>query len=541
VVSKWERQAVQRHLRDLKRAKKRGSTIRFSEKRGMHVLEFVVRYIRHTKGEWAGQPFRFTEASAWMAFILWVLMGWERRTEDGKWYRRFRTAYISVARKNGKTMLAAILALYFLAFDGEAASEVYFAATKRDQAKLGWRQAMQIVKRDRDLARIIKVRESRSHLYTADDDICEALGRDADSHDGLNPHLAGVDELHAHADRDQWDVLESGMGARREPLMLGITTAGKDAIGLCWDMDYDAEQILERVYEDDSSFAFIARLDVDDDPYDESVWSKPNPNLGVSVQIEKLRDNAVKAKNNVAYVNEYLRKHMNRWTQGETRVIDPDDWRKGDVAVIADGGERAFVGIDVSSKLDLTAAVAVVGPHDDGSYSLIPRFWLPEANLQRRVQRDHVPYDVWVRDGFLTLTDGNVVDQEAIRNQVVEWAEFFDLIEVPLDPWNSTQLAKWLGDDEGLTVVEMRQGFKTMSEPTKTTLGLIRDGRLRHAGHPILRWNAGNLALRRDTNDNVMPLKGDETQRNRIDGMVATILGVGRAVVVEDDESQIVA
>ena len=535
VVGKFERRAVERHLRDLERVEA-GETpnLRFDADDALHVLRFAERYVRHTKGEWAGRRFSFDPRSAWIAFILWSVFGWKRHHADNdRWYRRFRIAYVSVARKNGKTMLAAIIALYMLAFDGEAGAEVYFAATKRDQAKIGWRQAAQIVQRSRssELRSLVQVQKSTSTLFVeTEDSYCVPLGRDADSHDGLNPHAAIVDELHAHPHRDQWDVLRSGMGARREPLMFGITTAGARRDGLCWDLDHLSQQILAGVIEDESVFAYVARLDEGDDAYDETNWPKANPNLGVSVSIEDMRDEARGALHTPAARTEFLRKRANVWTSTAKAWLALEQWDacySDTVSLDALRGEYCYVGVDLSKSDDFTAAVAVFG-REDGTYEVFPWFWIPEASIEQRVRRDRVPVDEWVRAGLVTATPGEIIDHDYTKEWIVELGRRYSVQEIVFDPAMALQLMSGL-QGEGWPIVAFSQAWTTMHAAFVATEELIQAKRLRHAGHPVLRWMFHNVCVRANATGLRRPDKANSG--DRIDGIVAMVMGVGRAVV----------
>jgi len=543
-VGKYERLGVERHLRDL--ADGRG-VLRFNEKRALHILRFTVTLVRHTKGEWAGQKFEFTPACGWQAFLLWSLFGWERLS-DGVWRRRFRAAYVSIARKNGKTMLGAIIGLYLLAFDAEPSAEVYFAATKREQAKIGWKQAAAIVKtsRSKDLRRLIRIVDSRSNMHVVtDDSVCEALGRDADTLDGLNPSGAIVDELHAHKDRDTWDVLESGMGARREPLMFGPTTAGSVRAGLCWDLDHDGVRILEEVIEDDTLFVFISRIDEGDDCLDPAVWPKANPNLGVSVYPEKLRDAALKAENNIAWRSEFRRKHCNEWTEADTAWLPLERWDRcssGPIVEESLRGRPCYAGLDLSSTSDLSSLVLVFPPPDgaespDDIWSVLPHYFIPSENVPARVKTDRVPFDVWIDQGLVTATDGDVVDYSSIRRKAVDLGAKYDIREIPIDPYNGWQLASELAGC-GFDVVQCRQGWATMSPAMKETEKLILSGKLDHGGCPVLRWQFRNVSVKTDAAGNIKPDK--QRSADRIDGIVSLIMAVGRATVnVQDVRPQL--
>lgn len=524
------RLARNRHARDLARYGESPSSpgnFYYDSEAADRAVQFFA-YLRHHKGEWAGKPFHL---ELWQEQdIIRTLFGWKR--EDG--LRRFRTAYVSIARKNGKSPLAAGIALYLLVADREPASEVYSAATKRDQARIVFDYATQMVKQSPDLKRHVSVfRDSLAVLRT--NSKFQPLSSDDKTLDGLSAHAAVIDELHAHRTRHVWDVLETATSARRQPLIFAITTAGYDRKTICWEMHQRAVQVLEGALEDDSLFAYIASIDKDDDWRDESCWIKANPNLGVSKKIEYLRQQASKAADTPAFQNTFRRLDLNQWTEQSSRAIDMAAWHECAGQVNADElkGQKCFGGLDLSSVTDLTAldlefAVEVNG---ETVYKGLTFFWLPSEAVARRSRRDGVPYDVWAERGLLRLTPGNVVDYDVVRADINEFARRFDISEIAYDPWNATELAAKLESD-GVKMVACRQGFATMSEPTKKFLGLILDKRIEHGGNPVMNWMAGNLGVSQDAAGNLKPDKAKSTEK--IDGMVAKIMALSRALVANE-------
>jgi phage terminase large subunit-like protein len=520
VVGELVALAVERHERDLVDGPARG--LIFSESHAQYALDFY-KFCCHSKGEWAGQTF---VPAPWQAFIRWSLFGW---LITSSYLRRFRTGYVTVARKNGKSTDAAVLGHHMLIADNEPGAEVYTAATKRDQARIVHSEATRMVQSSTELSSIIKVfRDNLSIQGTASK--YEPLGADADTHDGLNPHCVLLDELHAHKKRDQYDVLWTGMGARRQPLMYIITTAGASRESICYELDNHSVQVLRQTKEDDAWFAYVARPDEDDLWDDPKSWKKGNPNLGVSVYPENLRNDFNKAKDSLSAQNSFKRLRLNIWTQQINRAIDMDKWNACNAKPQVRDGDVVYMGLDLSSKLDITAAAAVRYHDDTKDYSVEMMFWIPENNIIEKAHRDRVPYDAWVENEYMIATPGNTVDQEYVEAWIAAYAKRRKVQQIGFDPWNATFISQRLQDVHGLDVVEMRQGYKTMSEPTKFLLGLIADGRLRHGDNPVLKWMADNLELRNDgVNDNVAPIK--PSQVNRIDGIVALILALGRAML----------
>lgn len=543
VAGRYVRLAVERHLRDLEHGPDRG--LRFNRTRALRAAWWMENRLRFSKGEWAGKPFRL---APWQAFCLVSLFGWERRV-DGRWLRRFRTGYLSVARKNGKSEFVAGIGVLMMILAGEAepGGELYAAATKRDQAAIVWRAAASMVRKSPILRKAVGVHESRHNLsHYENESRFETVSSDYNTLDGLSPLLGIIDEYHAHPDSTVFDVIESGMGARREPLMLVPTTAGERRQGACWDLESDAVKILEGIGEaegaGDDLFAFIARLDDGDDWANEAVWPKANPNLGVSVHAEKLRIGARVAKRRAGALNEFLRKHMNLWTEVSTAWLPMPVWDGCSAAtpyakdVEKDGlrGEKCYVALDLSSVSDYTAGVAVFPPTEKRSFwDLIAGFWIPAETLIERSQSDRVPVNRWVEDGLVTATAGDVVDQDAVKLWLLGLQERYEIVAVPMDPYNATKLQTEL-QGLGFVVVSMRQGWVTMSPAIKQTEILLRKKLIRHGGNPVLRWMFSNVALKRDPNDNLSLHKGRSA--GRIDGIVSLAMGVGLAVAQAEPE-----
>jgi phage terminase large subunit-like protein len=511
--------AVQRHIRDLETGSQRG--LHFDRQ----AAEYAVKYfgfLKHSKGEWAGKTF---EPAAWQQFVLWSLFGWKRA--DG--LRRFRTAFVEVPRKNGKSTLIAGIGLYLLTADGEPGAEVYSAATKREQAKITWSEAVRMVAASPVLSNMVQ------HWRASDTLAVEAtaskfvpLGADANTMDGLNIHGALIDELHAHSTSAVVDVLDTATGARRQPLICEITTAGYDRGSVCYQHYLYSRQVLQRTIEDDRWFAYIAELDEGDDWSDEANWAKANPNLGVSVRLDDLRAKADKARNMPAALNGFLRLHLDVWTQQSDRWIDLDLWDGNFAGCVREEdlvGRAGYGGLDLSAVSDLTAWV-VVFPHESGRLDVWCRFWCPEARLVAVENRYREQYQAWARAGLLTATPGNAIDYQYIRAQILEDASRLRIIDLNVDRlFQGYQLAMELAD-EGLTVIGMGQGFLSMAAPMKTFERLLLDRRLNHGGHAILRWMAGNVAVKQDPAGNLKPDKAES--QGKIDGIVALVMALDR-------------
>ena len=517
VACRWVQLACQRHVDDLASGAVRG--LRFDPQAAQHVLDFF-GFLRHSKGEWAGQV---VELEQWQQAILWILFGWYK--EDGT--RRFRTAYLECARKQGKSTLAAGVGLYLLIGDREPGAEVYSAATKRAQAKIVFDEATRMVKKSPSLRKKITCFRDNLHIENSASKF-EPLGRDADSMDGLNVHGAIVDELHAHKTDEVWGVLETGTGSRRQSLMFAITTAGLNQDVFCFSLRDYLIKILEGIITDDSFFGIIYTLDQGDDWTDEANWIKANPNLGVSVRLGELRDLAAKARSISSSLTHFLTKRLNIWTNAAELWIHPEKWKAcGEEFDEQDlAGRACYAALDLSNTLDLTAWVLVFPPAgDDPRYVILPRFWVPEDVIEER-RRNRVPYDAWVREGHITAIPGAVIDYEYIYEQIDRDAQTFDIKEVGYDRWGAAQVYLQL-EKMGMTTVQIGQGFQSMSAPMKEMEKLIVSRGLRHGNNPVLTWNVHNLVATRDPAGNLKPDK--RRSREKIDGAVAMIMGIDRA------------
>jgi len=521
LTCKWVKLAVQRHLADLETAGDRG--LYFDEDSAILVILFFTM-LKHSKGEWAGQP---VILQPWQQFIMWNLFGWKKT--DGT--RRFKTAYQEVARKNGKSTIHAGLGLYLLLADGEPGAEIYTAATKKDQAKITHSEATRMVKASARLRKEIKIFKDNLHIENTASKY-EPLGADEDTLDGLNIHAALMDELHAWKSAGLWDVLETATGARRQPLMSAITTAGFDRQSLCFQLNEYTKKVLSGIVQDDSFFGIIYTLDDDDlETWDDpDLWIKANPNIGISKKMDDMLRLATRAREMPGRLNAFLRLHLNIWTENQARWINIETWQACSAAVDENGlkGRICYAGLDLSSNLDLTAYVLVFPPESPADpFQVIPRFFIPAENIRDRVKNDRVPYDVWLRQGFLNATPGDLVDQAFILAQLFQDAESYDLRQIAFDRWGATQIQIQL-QDHGLDVVAFGQGYASMSPPTKQLEVLILSKKIAHGGHPVLAWNMANVMVVEDAAGNIKPDK--QKSMEKIDGAVAMIMGLDLAM-----------
>lgn len=519
VAGKLVRAACQRHLDDLRTGKRRGLV--WDSGAAEHAIRFFL-LLRHYKGRWgprAGQPGKRVELEPWQAFIVGCLFGWKNRNGT----RRFRTVYVEVAKKNGKTLLAAGLMLLLAFFDDEPGADVFSAASKRDQAKLSWLDAKRMVAASPALSRRLSTLAG-SIIDETTYSSFKPLGRDADSDQGINPHAVVVDELHILKDRDLVENIESGTASRDQPVVLYITTAGVKRESIWAELRKDAAAVVEGREVDDTQLVAIYTLDEGDDPFDEAVWPKSNPNLGVSVNVATLRTQAAAARRSPGKLAAFLRFRMNVPTSVSTLAIDMDEWDLNSDAPRVEDGQGGYGGLDLASVRDLTALVLVfLSP--DGHYDVLCWFWCPEDGIVERSRRDGVPYADWVRDGLLVATPGNVTDYAFIREAIKEIGERYHIGEIAYDKWNATQLVTELEQD-GASCVPIPQTHAGLGPAWRELDKIVLDHKMRHGGHPILRWMAGNVEVEIDAVGNEKPSKRHSSER--IDGMIGLDMAVGR-------------
>jgi phage terminase large subunit-like protein len=522
------RKACERHVADLASGHERG--LRFDVDAAAKAIEFFP-LLRHYKGEWGPRPGHplgdSIRLEAWQAFVVGSAFGWKRA--DGT--RRFRSIYLEVAKKNGKTLLAAGVGIMLAFFDGEPGAEVYSIATKRDQAKLVWNDADRMVQKNPGLAaRIRSFALSLADETTAS--FFRPLGRDSgESEQGVNPHGVVVDELHVLDNRDSIDNIETAVSARRQPMIWKITTAGVRRESVWAEERADAVSVVEGRATDDSMLVLVYTLDEGDDPFDEAVWPKANPNLGVSVNLDTLREQAETAKRSPGKMAAFLRFRMNIPTSVSTRAISIDEWDANGEEPHVPDGSVVYAGLDLASVTDLTALILVHRDAED-RHHVLARFWCPEDGIRERSRRDGVPYEDWVRDGYLIATPGNVTDYAFVKAEVATLAETYEVREIGFDRWNATQLTTELGQ-EGATCVAIPQTHSGLGPPWRELEKVILEHRLRHGGHPVLRWMAGNVETETDAAGNQKPSKARSSER--IDGMVALTMAEARLIVNVDE------
>lgn len=561
VVCRFVRLAVERHVRDLKASMDGGSPYYFDEAAARHAIDFN-QFVCHSKGEWAGKVF---DLESWQSFIRWCIFGWKRRS-DGT--RRFREAYIEIARKNGKTTDGASLGNYCLIGDGESGAEVYAAATKRDQARIMHSEAMRMVKASPSLRKRIKTGRDNLHIANSASKF-EPLGADADTMDGLNASMILLDELHAHKTRAMVDVLETATGSRRQPLTVYFTTAGYNRASVCWQIRERVRQMLTGTAPDDELFGIIYTLDkkydwpelltaeearsgkkgqVEDSHEDERNWIKANPNLGISVKLDDVRRQFRKTKVDIGALQAFNRYKMNVWSSQVLRWMPMEAWDNsagpGPILSGALEGLECCAGLDLSARNDLCALVLVFPFRNEEIFKVLPFFWIPRERMLEKVKRDHVHYDVWEQRKLITVTDGNVVDYDMVIETLCDCRDRFNLREIAFDRWGMDRIVQELArkdfvvsaekEAQGCRIIPFGTGFQSMSEPMKELMNLTLERKLHHGGHPVLRWNADNVVADTNPSEGIKPNKEKSTQR--IDGIVAEIMALGRATLADGDD-----
>lgn len=517
--------------------------------------DYAVMFIEnlcHTKGTWAGKPFELID---WQEQIIRDLFG----TLKPNGYRQFNTAYIEIPKKQGKSELAAAVALLLTCGDGEERAEVYGCAADRQQAAIVFDVAADMVRMCPALSKRVKILASQKRLiYTPTNSFYQVLSAEAYSKHGFNIHGVVFDELHTQPNRKLFDVMTKGSGdARMQPLYFLITTAGTDTHSICYETHQKAKDIIEGRKIDPTFYPVIYGADESDDWTDPKVWKKANPSLDITVGIDKVKAACESAKQNPGEENAFRQLRLNQWVKQAVRWMPMEKWDKCAFSVDENEleGRVCYGGLDLSSTTDITAFVLVFPPSlggaasvprlgdgfatsccppldEEDKYIILPYFWIPEDNLTLRVNRDHVPYDVWERQGYLQTTEGNVVHYGFIEQFIERLGERFNIREIAFDRWGAVQMVQNL-EGMGFTVVPFGQGFKDMSPPTKELMKLVLEQKIAHGGHPVLRWNMDNIYIRTDPAGNIKADKEKSTEK--IDGAVATIMALDRAIRCGND------
>ena len=521
-----------RKLTDYKPTKFMAENAHYDKAAADYAVGFI-ECLCHTKGTWAGKPFELID---WQERIIRDLFGILK--PNG--YRQFNTAYIEIGKKNGKSELAAAVALLLCCGDGEERAEVYGCAADRQQASIVFEVAADMVRMCPALGKRVKILASQKRMvYLPTNSFYQVLSAEAYSKHGFNIHGVVFDELHTQPNRKLFDVMTKGSGdARMQPLYFLITTAGTDTQSICYETHQKAKDILEGRKIDSTFYPVIYGAKEDEDWTDPEVWKRSNPSLGITVGIDKVQAACDSARQNPAEENSFRQLRLNQWVKQSVRWMPMEKWDACATPVDAEAleGRVCYGGLDLSSTTDVTAFVLVFPPtEEDEPFAVLPYFWIPEENLELRVRRDHVPYDVWQKQGFLMTTEGNVVHYGFIEKFIEELGEKYNIREIAFDRWGAVQMVQNL-EGIGFTVVPFGQGFKDMSPPTKELMKLTLEKKIAHGGHPVLRWMADNIFVRTDPAGNIKADKEKSTEK--IDGIIALIMALDRAIRCGNDTSE---
>jgi len=503
---------------------------RFDESAGRFACGFIEGFCRLSTGRWAGEPFRLID---WQRDYLMRLFGWRR--PDGK--RRFRTSYLEIAKKNGKSSLVAALAVYLLLADGEGSPEVHLNAVDRDQASIVFDEAKRMVEQSPELAGRLEVIDSRKRIVDPKGKgVIRANSADVASKDGVNASAVIFDELHRQKTREMWDIFAYASVAREQPLRIAITTAGEDETGPWWEQRDYSEKVAAGIIPDASHLGVIYRAMPGDDPEDPATWRKANPSLGVTIREEDFARELAEARPDPSRWANFARLRLNIVTRADAAFIDLAEWDACAAAPVDEGGP-IHAGLDLSDGDDLSALCYLAGDPEEG-VDVRWKFWLPADNIVALERRHGVPYRAWAERGWIELTPGSVIDYAWIRRAIVDLAAGRELAALLVDPYNATGLSIELREQDGLPVETIRQGYLSLSAPTKELRRLIRARRLRHGGNPIARWHAANAVAEQDAAGNIKLSK--RKSRRKIDAMAALVnavaaLGAGGADAGEWD------
>jgi len=530
VACKWVRLACKKHLDDLKASRRKAFPYYFDPAAANKVCTFL-SLMPHTKGKWARKRETIT-LEPWQCFAFVALFGWKIKKNDR---RRYRKAYFAVPRKNGKSIIGSGIGLYMFSVDGEFGAEVYSGATTEAQAWEVFRPAKQMLERTPELQQALGAEVwAKALLVPSDGSRFEpVIGKPGD---GASPSCAIVDEYHEHDTSELVDTMETGMGAREQPLLLMITTAGFNIAGPCYDQEMDAKKMLDGVLDDPELFALIYTIDDGDDWTSPAVLRKANPNFGISVDEDFLLSQQRQAVQSASKQTRFKTKHLNIWCSAKSAWLNILEWNKcADPQLRIDQfkGERCYLTLDLASRSDVCVIMLVFVREIEGKqhFYLFGQYHLPEHAIENDPKNSGA-YRKWVIDGFLQQHEGAEIDFDLIEEETLALIAEYGPEEVVFDPWRAAQLEQRLTKN-GVNTVELGQTVKNLSLPMKEFESAVKAGRAHHDGNPLLTWMASNVVAKLDAKDNIYPRKDKPEQK--IDGIVATIMGVARAMSSEGE------
>ena len=499
----------------------------FDKSAAKKAVGFIETFITHTKGEMSGKPFLLED---WQKKIVSDLFGWKNKKTD---LRKYRTAYIQIGRKNGKSTLASALALYMLFADDERGSEIYSAAGDRQQAGIVHEIAKGMIVANPELSKRSKVyrnsivNESKGNFY-------QAISSDSKTKHGFNANCIIFDELHTQPNRDLWDTLTTSVGSRRQPLTIAITTAGYDRNSICHEIYKYAQQVDNQSVKDETFYSCIYEAEMDDDITDEDVWKKANPNYGVSLKKNYMEIESQRAVDVPSYQNTFKRLMLNIWTDSVSVWIPNNEWmechQEFDYSTL--DGKECWGGLDLASTRDISAFVLLFKV--DEKYIVLPHLFIPEENAKKRSERDGVDYVTWKNQGHIIATDGDVADYNFIKEKINELSKKYRIQSIAYDRWNASQLVIDLQND-GANMDPFGQGFVSMSAPTKELEKLIIGKQIIHNDNPCMNWMLSNVAIQEDPAGNIKIAKNKS--KEKVDGMVALVMALGEMMTEESTDS----
>ena len=527
---KWTRLAVDRQLQDLQRPLSEAWPYVFDAERAARPCEFI-ELLPHIKGKWAREG-RLIELEDWQCWIITTVFGWVHHETR---LRRFREGYVEVPRKNAKSTLSSGLALYMLSADGEQGAEIYSAATTRDQARIVFDDSKAMADRTPGLRTWLGVAVMQHSITVAQSaSKYTPLAAEGSTLDGLNIHFAVIDELHAHKTRAVYDVIDTARGAREQSLLWNITTAGTDRSGICYERRTHATKVLDAVIDDPAIFGVIYTIDDADDPFLPTSWAKANPNWGKSVLEDDMVAAARKAEAMPSALNNFLTKRLNVWVSGDSAWMDMRAWEQcaAPGLTLADipDGVPVWVGLDLAQKRDFAAVVAVY--QQDGLWHVCTRLYLNELAVH---ESGNAHLSGWARQGYVQVTDGAITDFDVVAEDLRTLCRNHDVQEIAFDPALSMYFAGKL-IEEGLPLVEITQRALFFTPPLIQVDNLVRERKLRHDANPVMNWMVSNLVVKVSRfNELRSPTK--EREENKIDGPVAMLMALGRAMAQPDPET----
>ena len=544
IICESVRLAVERHISDLKKVSEDNYLYYFDSTEAERPIIFI-QNLSHTKGKWASDRLPI-KLEPWQQFIIASVFGWRKKSDT---LRRFRKCYVQVARKNGKTTMLSGIGNYSFFCDSprEAGVEVYYIATKKEQAKIAWEESERQIRKSKALNKLATTYKQNTRIVKKSDTAskCLVLGKDSKSEDGLNPHFIGVDEYHAHPNNELLNVLESGTGARTQPLTFIITTAGFNKNAVCYEEYQYLKNILKGTIENDEYFAMIFEPDETDDWKSDEAIYKSNPNINISVNLDYIKARVKEASDKPHLQTDVKTKNLNVWTQSSSVWISKEVWDSGNnkIDVPSLAGQKCYIGLDLATTRDIAAysLCFTYDIDDNNNFILQQRFFMPAENIRERSREEKVPYELWAEQGYITLCPGDTINFDMIENSILDDSKLYEVVDISYDPWKAIEIVTHL-TDEGFQMTGIRQSFSVggLSEGTGLFEKAIYENKIIHGDNPVLNWMLSCTEVRTDGRDNYLPMKPDRRKNSkRIDGVVSSIMALHSCVRNSSDSGSV--